>query len=155
MTFVVVGGGPTGVELAGAIAEMARHTLQPEFTSIRPADARVILLEALDRVLPPYPPSLSEAARRALQELGVEVRTGVTVQGIDEDGVTVSTGEATERIASKTVLWAAGVVATPPGAALSASAGRRSRPRRAGSGAARPHRAGPSRGLRHRRPRQR
>ncbi len=123
MTFVVVGGGPTGVELAGAIAEMARHTLAPEFTSIRPADARVILLEALDRVLPPYPPSLSEAARRSLQELGVEVRTGVAVEGIDEDGVTVSTGKATERIASRTVLWAAGVVATPPGAALSALLG--------------------------------
>ena len=123
MTFVVVGGGPTGVELAGAIAEMARHTLQPEFTSIQPSEARVILLEALDRVLPPYPPSLSEAARRSLQELGVEVRTGVTVQGIDEDGVTVSTGDTTEHIASKTVLWAAGVIATPPGAALSALLG--------------------------------
>jgi len=129
MTFVVVGGGPTGVELAGAIAEMARHTLQPEFTSIRPANARVILLEALNRILPPYPASLSEAARRSLQELGVEVRTNVTVQGIDEAGVTVSTGdmvsarEATERIASKTVLWAAGVMATPPGAALSALLG--------------------------------
>ena len=123
MTFVVVGGGPTGVELAGAIAEMARHTLQPEFTSIQPTDARVILLEALDRVLPPYPPSLSEAARRSLQELGVEVRTGVTVRGIDADGVTVSTTEASERIASKTVLWAAGVVATPTGAAFSALLG--------------------------------
>jgi NADH dehydrogenase len=123
MTFVVVGGGPTGVELAGAIAEMARHTLQPEFTSIRPAEARVILLEALDRVLPPYPPSLSEAARRSLQELGVEVRTGVTVKGIDDDGAMVSTGDTTEHIASKTVLWAAGVVATPPGDTLSALLG--------------------------------
>jgi NADH dehydrogenase len=114
MTFVVVGGGPTGVELAGAIAEMAHHTLAPEFASIHAADARVVLLEAVDRVLPPYPRSLSEKARRALEELGVEVRTGVTVEAVDEDGVTVSAREATERIEAKTVLWAAGVVATPP-----------------------------------------
>jgi NADH dehydrogenase len=123
MTFVVVGGGPTGVELAGAIAEMARHTLPPEFSATRTADARVILLEALDRVLPPYHPNLSAAARTALQELGVEVRTGVTVEGVDEDGVTVKSGVTTERIDSKTVLWAAGVVASTAGASLTATLG--------------------------------
>jgi NADH dehydrogenase len=151
MTFVVVGGGPTGVELAGAIAEMAHHTLAPEFASIRPAEARVVLLEAVDRVLPAYPSGLSEKALRALEELGVEVRTGVTVEGIDEDGVAVkphpptpsptsergskteresdvetgseTEGEQTERIEAKTVLWAAGVVATPPGAGMAESLG--------------------------------
>jgi NADH dehydrogenase len=138
MTFVVVGGGPTGVELAGAIAEMAQHTLAPEFDAIRPAEARVLLLEAVDRVLPTYPMGLSEKARRSLEELGVEVRTGVMVEAVDERGVTVLTsppnplslrgegeqeGEQSERIESKTVLWAAGVVATPPGPGLAESVG--------------------------------
>ena len=100
--------------MAGAIAEMAHHTLQPEFRSIRAADSRVVLLEAVDRVLPPYPPSLSEKARISLEELSVEVRTGVTVQDIDPDGVLVKAGDIVERIEAKAVLWAAGVVAKRP-----------------------------------------
>jgi NADH dehydrogenase len=109
LTFVVVGGGPTGVELAGALAEIARHTLAEEFRRIDPRSARILLLEGTGRVLPPYPPDLSEAARRQLAGLGVEVRTGALVTGIDADGVTV--GE--ERIAARTVLWGAGVAASP------------------------------------------
>jgi NADH dehydrogenase len=123
MTFVVVGGGPTGVELAGALAEIARHTLRGEFRSIDPATARVVLLEAADRVLPPYPPELSESARRQLEGLGVEVRTRGLVTAVDAGGVTV--GE--ERIAARTVLWAAGVAASPLGLALGAPVDRAGR----------------------------
>jgi NADH dehydrogenase len=109
LTFVVVGAGPTGVELAGALAEIARYTLAGDFRHISPASARVVLLEAAARVLPGYPERLSEAARRQLEAIGVEVRTGATVTGIDGDGVDV----AGERIRSRTVLWGAGVSASP------------------------------------------
>ncbi|MGI8561077.1 MAG: NAD(P)/FAD-dependent oxidoreductase [Luteimonas sp.] len=109
MTFAIVGGGPTGVELAGTLAEIARHTLKHEFRRIDPRQARVLLLEAGPDVLPTFPDALSEKARRQLQRLGVEVRTGVPVNAIDADGVLV--GE--ERIAARTVLWAAGVAASP------------------------------------------
>ncbi len=114
MTFAVIGAGPTGVELAGALAEIARHTLSGEFRTIRPRDARVILLEGADRVLPPYPPDLSAKARQQLERLGVEVRTGAKVTGIDAGGVLL--GE--ERVAARTVLWAAGVAASPLGRML-------------------------------------
>src|SRR5207245_5455917 len=76
LTFVVVGGGPTGVELAGTLAEIARHTLTREFRRIDPSQAKIVLLEAADRILPPYPPRLSQKARRQLEDLGAEVRTG-------------------------------------------------------------------------------
>jgi NADH dehydrogenase len=116
LTFAIIGAGPTGVELAGALTEIARHTLRGEFRRIQPRSARVILIEAADRVLPPYPPELSEKARRQLEGLGVEVRTGTMVTGVDAAGVQV--GE--ERIAARTVLWAAGVAASPLGRMLGA-----------------------------------
>lgn len=110
LTFVIVGAGPTGVELAGALIEIAVDAMRDEFDLIEPADARVILVEAGDAVLPPYPESLQRSARRQLEEMGVEVRTGTMVTGIDETGVTLSSGE---RIPAGTVLWAAGVQASP------------------------------------------
>lgn len=111
MTFVVVGGGPTGVELAGALGEIAHDTLKRDFRSINPADARIILVEALDRVLPGYPPGRSTSARRQLEKLGVTVRTGTRVIDITEQEVVVepAAGGEPERIPSRTVLWAAGV----------------------------------------------
>ena len=109
LTFAIVGGGPTGVELAGTLAEIARHTLHGEFRRVDPRQARVLLLEAGPRVLSTFPEALSEKARRQLARLGVEVRTGVPVAAIDEAGVQL--GE--ERIAARTVLWAAGVAASP------------------------------------------
>jgi NADH dehydrogenase len=116
MTFVVVGGGPTGVELAGALGEISRDTLRRDFRFIRPADARVLLVEALDRVLPTYPDGLSRSARRQLERLGVTVRTGAKVTAIDEDGIAVTASgdgvEKSERIPTRTVLWAAGVQAS-------------------------------------------
>ncbi len=111
MTFVVVGGGPTGVELAGALGEISRDTLRNDFRSIHPSDARIVLVEALDRVLPPYPPDRSASAHRQLERLGVTVRTGTTVVAIDDRSVTVRSGETEETIATRTVLWAAGVLA--------------------------------------------
>ncbi|HEX7491797.1 MAG TPA: NAD(P)/FAD-dependent oxidoreductase [Candidatus Limnocylindrales bacterium] len=117
MTFTVVGGGPTGVELAGALGEISRDTLRRDFRSILPSDARVLLVEALDRVLPTYPAELSESARHQLEHLGVTVRTGTRVTAIDEGGIAVSVhadtgGDMVERIPTRTVLWAAGVQAS-------------------------------------------
>lgn len=109
LTFVIVGGGPTGVELAGTLAEIARHTLHGEFRRVDPRQARVLLLEAGPRVLSTFPEALSEKARRQLARLGVEVRTGVPVAVIDDGGVQLGD----ERIAARTVLWAAGVAASP------------------------------------------
>ena len=117
LTFVVVGAGPTGVEMAGAIAELARKVLAADFRQIDPASARVLLIEAGPRVLPTFPPSLSLAAQRALKRLGVEVRTGQPVENIAADGVTV----AGERIPARTIVWAAGVQASPAGAWLGAA----------------------------------
>ena len=114
LTFVVIGGGPTGVELAGALVEIARHTLKREFRRIDPAEARVILVEGLDRILPTYPADLSAKAQRQLESLGAQVRTSARVTNVDVDGV--SLGE--ERIEAATVLWAAGVAASPVGRSL-------------------------------------
>jgi NADH:ubiquinone reductase (H+-translocating) len=114
LTFVVVGAGPTGVEMAGTLAEIARHTLRGEFRHIDPAAARVILVEGTDRVLPPYAPRLSEKARRQLEHLGVVVFTSKMVTGVDATGVWL----AEERIAARTVVWAAGVAASPLGRSL-------------------------------------
>ena len=110
LTFAVVGGGPTGVELAGTLAEIARHTLRGEFRRIDPGSARILLLEAGARVLSTFPESLSHKARASLQRLGVEVRTGVAVTSIDANGVVLGDNEP---IAARTVLWAAGVAASP------------------------------------------
>ncbi|MGH6961931.1 MAG: NAD(P)/FAD-dependent oxidoreductase, partial [Dongiaceae bacterium] len=123
LTFVVVGAGPTGVELAGALAEIARDTLKHDFRTINPADARILLLDAVERVLPSYAPDLSEKAARSLARLGVTVRTRAIVTGIHPDAVIVRSGEQTERIAAHTVLWAAGVQASPLGAALAQATG--------------------------------
>ena len=111
MTFLVVGGGPTGVELAGALGEIANDTLKRDFRSINPPDARIVLVEAMDRVLPNYPPGRSASARRQLEKLGVTVRTATRVTDITEHAVVVepAAGGAPERIPSRTVLWAAGV----------------------------------------------
>jgi NADH dehydrogenase len=109
MTFLVVGGGATGVELAGALAELARGTLHREFRSIDPRDARIVLVEQVDRVLPEYPEGLSAAARRQLDQLGVIVRTGTSVTDIDATHVAVRAGDLDERLPARTVLWAAGV----------------------------------------------
>jgi NADH:ubiquinone reductase (H+-translocating) len=113
-TFVLVGGGPTGVELAGAIAEIARNTLARDFRHVSSASARVILLEAMDRVLPTFPATLSASARRQLERIGVEVRTAARVTAIDPEGVTLGD----ERIGARTVLWCAGVAASGVGALL-------------------------------------
>jgi NADH dehydrogenase len=113
LTFVIVGGGPTGVELAGAIGELSHHTLQNEFRAINPADARIILVEGLDRVLPTYPPKLSMKAADALGRLGVILMTETLVTDIGPESVTVRSRAGEERIESHTVLWAAGVEASP------------------------------------------
>ncbi len=112
MTFVIVGGGPTGVELAGALAEIARDTLRLDFRAIRPGDARIILVEAMDRILPPYPPDRSASAARQLERLGAVVRTKTRVIDLDEHGVDVVTDGVVERIPTRTALWAAGVTTT-------------------------------------------
>ena len=118
LTFVVVGGGPTGVELAGAIAELARGTLARDFRRFDPRAARVILIEAGDRILPALPEPLSRRAARALVRLGVDVRTGATVTGVADGRVTTRTGGKTGATAAATALWAAGVSASPFGALL-------------------------------------
>ena len=124
LTFVVVGGGPTGVELAGALVEIAVHSMEREFRAIDPGSARVILIEGADRVLPVYPERLSESARRQLESLGVEVRTGALVEHLDDSGVTLKGGE---RIEAATVLWAAGVRASALGSGLEAETDRSGR----------------------------
>ena len=112
MTFVVVGGGPTGVELAGALAEIAVHALANEFDNVNPHSARIVLIEGATRLLPLYPESLSVSARKQVEALGVEVMIDTSVVAIDEDGVSLSSGV---RIDSGTVIWAAGVMASPVG----------------------------------------
>lgn len=123
LTFVVVGGGPTGVELAGALGEISRDTLKADFRSINPADARIFLVEGSDRLLPAYPRELSKAAERSLTELGVHSRTDARVTAIDGNGVTVSTTAGEIHIAARTVLWAAGVQASPLGSILAKRTG--------------------------------
>ncbi len=113
LTFIVVGGGPTGVELAGAIGELARHTLRGEFRRVDPTAARILLVEMAPRVLQSYPPELSAAAERSLRHLGVTVRTGTGVATIDERGVVLRRDTVDERVDAATVLWAAGVKPTP------------------------------------------
>ncbi|MEI6064023.1 MAG: NAD(P)/FAD-dependent oxidoreductase [Pseudanabaena sp. ELA748] len=118
MNFVVIGGGPTGVELAGTLAELAHRTLSDEFTNIDTKKAKIILIEGTDRVLPPYHADLSEAAKQSLIKLGVEVRTGVMVTNIEDHVVTVKFGDQVEQIQAQTILWAAGVKASSMGKVL-------------------------------------
>ena len=108
LTFVVVGAGPTGVEMAGQIGELARDTLRHDFRRIDPRSARILLVEAADRVLTTFPPSLSAKAQRSLEQLGVTVLTGRAVTGIDPESVTIDD----ERVPARTVVWAAGVTAS-------------------------------------------
>ncbi|MGH7785835.1 MAG: NAD(P)/FAD-dependent oxidoreductase [Candidatus Binatia bacterium] len=123
LTFVVVGAGPTGVELAGALGEIANDTLKNDFRSIHSADAEIILLEAADRVLPPYPPDLSAKAKTQLERLGVTVRLGTSVKQVDADGVSIAHAGGDERLPTHTVLWGAGVQASPLAARLAQATG--------------------------------
>ncbi len=118
LTFVIVGAGATGLELSGALAEIANETLRHDFRKIRPQEARILLLEGAPRVLGPYPEDLSAKAEKLLARLGVEVRKGVMVTNINAAGVTFKRGESTESLAAKTVLWAGGVMGTPFGEKL-------------------------------------
>ena len=120
MTFVVIGGGPTGVEMAGAIAELARRALAADFRSIDPRDARIVLVEAASRVLTPFTEKLSETARRSLEQLGVEVRLGAAVTDCSCDGVRLGG----DFVPARTIVWAAGVMASPAGRWLGAETDR-------------------------------
>lgn len=123
LRFVVVGGGPTGVELAGAIAEIARDTLRGDFRSIRTEMSEIIVVEGADRLLTPFHPSLSSDAERSLVRLGVRARTGLRVVGVDENGLDVQTPNGRQRIEARTVLWAAGVRAAALAGKLAEAAG--------------------------------
>src|SRR5436305_14882239 len=123
LTFVVVGGGPTGVEMAGQIAELARDTLRRDFRRIDSRDARILIVEAGERLLQAFPASLSTKAVRALETLGVTTRLGTMVTGVDGDGVTVQDPDGgVEHVPARTVIWAAGVRASALGAALAREA---------------------------------
>ena len=123
LTFVVVGGGPTGVELAGQIGEIAGDTMRNQFNSFDPAAATVLLLEGADRILLAFDPSQSVHAVKALGKLGVTVKTDTLVRAVDDGGVTVEQNGHSEHVAARTVVWAAGVAATPLAGKLAAAAG--------------------------------
>ena len=123
LTFIIVGAGPTGVELAGAIGELARHTLKTEFRNISPEDARILLVEGADRILPPYVPRLSAAACTPLERLGVEILLETRVEEIAERSVTLRSGETKRRVPCATTLWAAGVQASPLAGLLAEACG--------------------------------
>ncbi|MGD1937173.1 MAG: NAD(P)/FAD-dependent oxidoreductase [Cyanophyceae cyanobacterium] len=119
LTFVIVGAGPTGVELAGAIAEIAHGPMRKDFSNIDTTQTKIILVEGMDRVLPPYAPDLSADAQKSLEDLGVTVRTKALVTEVTENGVSLKQGDNTEWVSAKTVLWAAGVRASAMGKVLS------------------------------------
>ena len=123
LTFIIVGGGPTGVELAGALGEIARDTLINDFRSIDPADARILLIEAADRTLTTYPAELSKKAEKFLSRVDVSVRANTIVTAIEHDAVITKRGKSVERIPCHTVLWAAGVRASFLGEILSEKTG--------------------------------
>ena len=123
LTFVIVGGGPTGVEMAGAIAELANRALAADFRAIDPRSARIVLVEAAPRLLTPFDPALSAAAKTSLEQLGVDVRLGTPVTALDAQGV--SMGD--DRIEADTVIWGAGVMASPAGLWLGAETDRAGR----------------------------
>lgn len=123
LTFVIVGAGPTGAELAGALAEIAADSLRHDFRRIDPRSAQIVLIEGTDRVLPVYPPKLSAAAQKMLQHLKVTVRTGALVTKVEQDTVTFREGDRVDTIPTRTVLWAAGVLASPLGKLMAADAG--------------------------------
>ena len=126
LTFVIVGGGPTGVELAGTLAEIASHTLKYDYRHINPADARIVLIDLADRVLAAFPPDLSAAAADRLRRMSIELRTSTRVQSLDAGSVVLqptAVDAKPETIAAHTILWAAGVEASPLGRKLAAAAG--------------------------------
>lgn len=123
LTFVIVGGGPTGVELAGALAELAYKNFKRDFRNFDTSETRILLIEGRERVLPPFLPELSVKAEAALAKLGVTVKTQSLVTNIEDGKVTIRTGEKSEDIEAETVLWAAGVKASPMGEAIANSTG--------------------------------
>ncbi len=123
LRFIVVGAGPTGVELAGALSEIANDTLRHDFRSIRPSDAEIILIEGTDRVLPTYDPALSMKAQRVLEALGVTVRLRTMVSGVEQHGVRLRSGDHEEWLPARTILWAAGVQASPLAAMIARATG--------------------------------
>jgi NADH:ubiquinone reductase (H+-translocating) len=123
LTFIVVGAGPTGVEIAGQISELARDTLPRDFRDLDPRGGQVLLVEQADRVLTAFPPKLSGRAQRALEELGVTVLLGHAVTGLDEDGVTVEGADGARRVPARTAIWAAGVEASSLAGALAGATG--------------------------------
>ncbi|MDH3745183.1 MAG: NAD(P)/FAD-dependent oxidoreductase [Acidobacteriota bacterium] len=129
LTFAVIGGGPTGAETAGALAEIARRAMAGDFRHFDPGHARILLLEGADRVLLSYPEALSEKARQQLETLGVEVLLGARVKAIDERGLTIEgpAGTADERLEARTIIWAAGIAASALGASLGAPTDRAGR----------------------------
>ena len=141
LRFVVVGGGPTGVEMAGTLCELARETLRGNFRHIDPAQAEVIVVEATDRVLPTFKPVLSGKALKSLEKLGAKVRLNTRVTDIKSHQVTVQEGDRTEIIPTHTILWAAGVQASPLGSILAKATGVATRSGRAGDGRGRLQRA--------------
>jgi NADH:ubiquinone reductase (H+-translocating) len=118
LTFLIVGAGPTGVELAGAIGEIARQTLKNDFRSIHPEEAQIIVLDGAPRLLTAFPEDLSQKAEQSLAKLGVRVRTGARVKNVDQEGVTFAVGNSIERISTRTVIWAGGVTVAPLGRTL-------------------------------------
>jgi NADH:quinone reductase (non-electrogenic) len=123
MTFVIVGGGPTGVELAGTLGELAHGTLKDDFRAINPADAEILVLEGRERILATFPPDLSARAQAALTRLGVTVRTGTVVTDLGNGTVMLRRGESTESLQARTILWTAGVKSSPLGEALAKHTG--------------------------------
>ena len=151
LTFVVVGAGPTGVEMAGQIAELSRYSLRSNFRRIDTAAARIVLLDAAPRILSSFDERLARRAAAKLERMGVEIRTGTLVTGMDAAGVELKTGDGVERLAAMTKIWSAGVQASPLGSMLAAQAG--VEPTRSGQVPVecRLHAAGPPGGLRRRR----
>lgn len=123
LTFVIVGGGSTGVELAGALSEIARETLRTDFRTFDPSSSRILVVDVADRLLPTYPPELSASAEQRLKKLGIEVRTSTTVEDVGEGYVTLTRGGQAETIPTHTTLWAAGVAASPIGNSLASALG--------------------------------
>ncbi len=123
MTFVVVGGGPTGVELAGALSEIARHTIRNDFRHIHPEDARIVIVEAAEHVLAHYPEDLCKRAAKSIRDLGIEIHTKTRVTKVTEDEVYLSSEESDQVIGTQTVLWAAGVHGSPLGSRLATACG--------------------------------
>jgi len=121
LTFVVIGAGPTGVELAGALSELARDTLRNDFRSIDPRSTRIVLIEGMNRTLPPFPARLSERCQHHLERMGVDVQLNTRVTAVDEDGIELDAKGGQERLGSRTVLWAAGVQAETLSGVLSES----------------------------------